>query len=61
MAAASDSSSRESFHNPLLGRAEALIILGAAAMMMAVAFGVRQSLGLFQAPLVAHLGIAPSS
>ncbi len=58
MAAASDSSSRESFHNPLLGRAEALIILGAAAMMMAVAFGVRQSLGLFQAPLVADLGIA---
>ncbi|MGE0629499.1 MAG: MFS transporter [Hyphomicrobiaceae bacterium] len=46
------------FHNEHLTRFEALSMLGGAAFMLAIAFGVRQSLGLFQAPIVADLGIA---
>jgi predicted MFS family arabinose efflux permease len=46
------------YHTPLVGRREADLILGGAALMMTLAMGMRQSLGLFQTPASQGLGIA---
>lgn len=46
-----------SFHVPALGRREAILILAAAAAMISIAMGIRQSLGLFQTPVSKDLGI----
>lgn len=46
------------FHSPLVSRRQAFAMLGGAALMLSVAMGVRQSLGLFQSPLTRDLGIA---
>ncbi len=47
-----------SYHNPQVSRREADLILGGAALMMTLAMGMRQSLGLFQTPVSQGLGIA---
>jgi predicted MFS family arabinose efflux permease len=49
-----------SFHVSQVSRGEAYAILGSAALMMTLAMGVRQNLGLFQAPASRDLGIAIS-
>lgn len=46
------------FHIALASRAEAIAMLGGAALMMTLAMGMRQNLGLFQAPASKELGIA---
>lgn len=51
---------KESFHVPQVTRGEAYGILGCAALMMTLAMGIRQNLGLFQAPASHDLGIAIS-
>src|SRR4029079_10657906 len=48
---------REPFHTSLLSRAEAVLILSSAAIMLSIAMGLRQSLGLFQTPVVQDLGL----
>jgi len=48
---------REPFHTGLLTRAESVLILSSAAIMMSIAMGLRQSLGLFQTPVVQDLGL----
>jgi predicted MFS family arabinose efflux permease len=49
-----------SFHVSQVSRGQAFAILGGAALMMTLAMGVRQNLGLFQAPASKDLGIAIS-
>jgi predicted MFS family arabinose efflux permease len=49
-----------SFHVSQVSRGEAYAILGGAALMMTLAMGIRQNLGLFQAPASKELGIAIS-
>jgi predicted MFS family arabinose efflux permease len=49
-----------SFHVPQVSRGQAYAILGSAALMMTLAMGIRQNLGLFQAPASQDLGIAIS-
>lgn len=49
-----------SFHVPQVSRGQAYAILGGAALMMTLAMGIRQNLGLFQAPASRELGIAIS-
>ena len=49
-----------SFHVSQVSRSQAFAILGGAALMMTLAMGVRQNLGLFQAPASKDLGIAIS-
>ncbi|WP_422000030.1 MFS transporter [Reyranella sp.] len=49
-----------SFHVAQVSRAQALTMLGGAALMMTIAMGIRQNLGLFQAPASRELGIAIS-
>ncbi|MBL8675262.1 MAG: MFS transporter, partial [Rhodospirillales bacterium] len=51
-------SDRAPFHSPLATRAEAYVMLGGAALMMTLAMGMRQNLGLFQTPASKDLGIA---
>jgi predicted MFS family arabinose efflux permease len=51
---------KEAFHVPQTSRGEALAMLGGAALMMTLAMGLRQNLGLFQAPASRDLGIAIS-
>lgn len=46
------------FHSPLIGRREAIAILSGAAIMLSIAMGLRQSLGLFQTPLTRDLGMS---
>jgi predicted MFS family arabinose efflux permease len=46
------------YHSPLVSRREADLILAGAAVMMTLAMGMRQSLGLFQTPASQGLGIA---
>ena len=46
------------FHTPLVSRAQAIAMLSGAALMMSIAMGLRQSLGLFQTPITKELGIA---
>ncbi len=49
-----------SFHVSQVSRGQAFAILGGAALMMTLAMGIRQNLGLFQAPASRDLGIAIS-
>ncbi len=49
-----------SFHVPQVSRGQAYAMLGGAALMMTLAMGIRQDLGLFQAPAARELGIAIS-
>ena len=49
-----------SFHVPEVSRGQAYAMLGGAALMMTLAMGIRQNLGLFQAPASKELGIAIS-
>jgi predicted MFS family arabinose efflux permease len=48
---------KESFHVPQVSRGQAYAMLGGAALMMTIAMGIRQNLGLFQAPASHDLGI----
>ena len=49
-----------SFHIPQVSRGQAYAMLGGAALMMTLAMGIRQNLGLFQAPAAKELEIAIS-
>jgi predicted MFS family arabinose efflux permease len=49
-----------SFHVSQVSRSQAYAMLGGAALMMTLAMGIRQNLGLFQAPASKELGIAIS-
>jgi predicted MFS family arabinose efflux permease len=49
-----------SFHVPQVSRGQAYAMLGGAALMMTIGMGIRQNLGLFQAPASRELGIAIS-
>lgn len=49
---------RGPFHTSLLTRGQAIVMLSGAALMLSIAMGLRQSLGLFQTPVVQDLGIA---
>ncbi len=49
-----------SFYVSQVSRGQAFAILGGAALMMTLAMGIRQNLGLFQAPASKELGIAIS-
>ncbi|SEP45751.1 Predicted arabinose efflux permease, MFS family [Rhodospirillales bacterium URHD0017] len=49
-----------SFHVSQVSRGQAFTILGGAALMMTLAMGIRQNLGLFQAPASKELGITIS-
>lgn len=51
---------KQSFHIGQVSRGEAYAMLGGAALMMTLAMGIRQNLGLFQAPASKELGIAIS-
>jgi predicted MFS family arabinose efflux permease len=51
---------KDTFHVPQVTRGEAYAMLGGAALMMTLAMGLRQNLGLFQAPAARELGIAIS-
>ena len=51
---------KEAFHAPQVTRGQAYAMLGGAALMMTIAMGIRQNLGLFQAPAARELGIAIS-
>jgi len=51
---------KDSFHVPQVSSGQAYIMLGGAALMMTIAMGLRQNLGLFQAPASQELGIAIS-
>src|SRR5712664_4585428 len=51
---------KEAFHVSQVSRGQAYAILGGAALMMTLAMGIRQNLGLFQAPASRELGIAIS-
>jgi predicted MFS family arabinose efflux permease len=46
------------FHTSLVSRGQAMAMLGGAAVMLSIAMGLRQSLGLFQTPVTQDLGIA---
>jgi len=48
---------KEPFHTGLLTRAESVLILSSAAIMLSIAMGLRQSMGLFQTPVVQDLGL----
>ena len=50
----------KSFHVAEVSRGQAYAMLGGAALMMTLAMGIRQNLGLFQAPASKELGIAVS-
>ena len=51
---------KKSFYIDQLSRGQAYAMLGGAALMMTLAMGIRQNLGLFQAPASQELGIAIS-
>ena len=51
-------SSPAPFHTGLVTRGQAIAMLSGAAIMLSIAMGVRQTLGLFQTPVVQNLGIA---
>ena len=46
---------REAFHTGLVTRTQAVLILSSAALMLSIAMGLRQSMGLFQTPVVQDL------
>ena len=50
----------KSFHVSEVSRGQAYAMLGGAALMMTLAMGIRQNMGLFQAPASRELGIAIS-
>jgi predicted MFS family arabinose efflux permease len=45
------------FHTGLLTRGQAVLVLSSAAIMLSIAMGLRQSLGLFQTPVIQDLGL----
>jgi predicted MFS family arabinose efflux permease len=45
------------FHSELVTRGQATLLLASAAVMLSIAMGLRQSLGLFQTPVVHDLGL----
>jgi predicted MFS family arabinose efflux permease len=47
----------QAFHTSQLTRGEAVVVLSSAAIMLSIAMGLRQSLGLFQTPVVQDLGL----
>jgi predicted MFS family arabinose efflux permease len=49
---------RASFHHPSLTTAQSLSILGGAAVMLSLAMGMRQSLGLFMRPMTQDIGLS---
>ena len=49
------------FHTGLVTRGQAIAMLSGAAIMLSIAMGVRQSLGLFQTPVVQDLGLAAAN
>src|SRR5919197_1572338 len=51
---------KDAFHVPQISRGQAFAMLGGGALMMTLAMGIRQNLGLFQAPASRDLGIAIS-
>jgi predicted MFS family arabinose efflux permease len=51
---------KEAFHVPQVSRGQAFAMLSGAAVMMTIGMGLRQNLGLFQAPAARDLGIAIS-
>ncbi len=51
---------KQPFHVSEVSRGQAYAMLGGAALMMTLAMGIRQNLGLFQAPASKELGIAIS-
>jgi MFS family permease len=51
---------KEAFHVPQVSSGQAYAMLGGAALMMTIGMGIRQNLGLFQAPASHDLGIAIS-
>src|ERR1700758_3705994 len=48
---------KDAFHVPQVSRGQAYAMLGGAALMMTIAMGIRQNLGLFQAPASHDLGM----
>jgi predicted MFS family arabinose efflux permease len=46
------------FHTDRISRGQAVLVLSSAALMLSIAMGLRQSLGLFQTPIVQDLGLA---
>jgi predicted MFS family arabinose efflux permease len=50
----------QAFHVPQVSRGQAYAMLSGAALMMTIGMGLRQNLGLFQAPAARDLGIAIS-
>src|SRR6201990_3366951 len=51
---------KDAFHVPQVSRGQAYAMLSGAALMMTIGMGLRQNLGLFQAPAARDLGIAIS-
>jgi len=51
---------KAAFHVPQVSRGQAYAMLSGAALMMTIGMGLRQNLGLFQAPAARDLGIAIS-
>lgn len=51
---------KDAFHVPQVSRGQAYAMLSGAALMMTIGMGLRQNLGLFQAPAAHDLGIAIS-
>src|SRR6516225_2225091 len=49
--------SRPGFHTQLCTRGQAILVLSSAAIMLSIAMGLRQSLGLFQTPVIDSLGL----
>jgi predicted MFS family arabinose efflux permease len=49
---------RFSFHHPSLSLAQSLTMLGGASVMLSLAMGMRQSLGLFMLPMTQEIGIS---
>lgn len=52
------SEAKQPFHIAAFSYWQSVLILGAAAMLLSVVMGIRQSYGLFQTPVVKDLGIA---
>ncbi|WP_341894228.1 MFS transporter [Ferrovibrio terrae] len=55
---ASPAASRHSFHHPSLSQWQSISILAGAAIMLSLAMGMRQSLGLFMQPVTKDIGIS---
>lgn len=50
--------SKAAFHHPSLSQAQSISILAGAAIMLSLAMGMRQSLGLFMQPITKDIGIS---